>query len=238
MHNLSPSSQLIADFVKAQKAPAAAAAAKPETVLDSAVLDGASDSGDYVDTDIALKAVAAVQEWADTLAEDLDENETLADRLFALLAGIADSNLDGEIGEDEQEVFAMAANVAYEYLSSKGVSDEDCSALLEEFDKDVAENVHELIISALPNGEEAADADIDDFVFGDGADVAAMDAAYKKRIAFRAGKKVMIKKRVSGHVRLSAKQKIGIKKMLRKSHSAKAQIRRAKSMRVRTRAGL
>lgn len=231
--NMNPASTLIADFVKEQKKPA------PAAVVVAPVLDGIENTSvatDYVDTDVALKAVAAVQEWAETTDDDLDDSEGLADRLFALLMGIADSNMDGEIGEDEQALFEMAANAAWDYMSSKGVSDEDLTSLLEEWENETAANVHEMIVGSLPDGE-AADAEMDEFVFGDGADEAAMDAAYKKRIAFRAGKKVMIKKRVSGHVRLSAKQKVGIKKMLRKSHSAKAQIRRAKSMRLRTKAG-
>jgi hypothetical protein len=228
---MNPASNLIADFVKDQ--------AKAATVLDSAEKKQTSDAGaDYANADIALKAVAAVQEWAETQDDDLDDGETLADRLFSLLAGIADANMDGEVGEDEQEVFFLAADAAANYLASKGIADDDAISLLEDFDVEVAQNVHELLISALPNGEEEAAADMDAFVFGDGSDESALDAVYKKRIAFRGGRKVMIKKRISGKVRLSAKQKVGIRKMLRKSHSAAAQMRRAKSMRLRAKAGL
>ena len=54
----------------------------------------------------------------------------------------------------------------------------------------------------------------------------------------RNGKKVRINKRVSGTVRLSAKQKVAIKKARLKSHNARAMLKRAKSMRKRKQMGL
>jgi hypothetical protein len=69
-------------------------------------------------------------------------------------------------------------------------------------------------------------------------DSVALDAAYRTRFAVRGGKKMRIKKRISGTVRLSAKQKLGIRKMHMKSHSAAARMHRMKSMRVRSRMGM
>lgn len=271
------------------------------TVLDSAkdpvavriesVLDAA---GGYQDNDIALKAVAAVQEWAETPPGDLDAGERSGDRLFSLLAGIADADMDGEISEDEASIVNQAANAAADYMIAKGVPESDAVTLLSDFDNDLAETVQDLVLSAMPDGDDAAEAEIDEFVFGDGSDESAMDAVakaaelgvgikfndvvldavvfaslakkpdwmqmskadvedfkakatedpkvldavYKKKVVVRRGKKIRVNKRISGTVRLSAKQKMAVKKMLRKSHSAGAQMRRAKSMKVRARAGL
>lgn len=204
--------------------------------------DDASDPGsNYSDTDVSLKAVAAVHAWAET--DDLDGGEGYADRLFGLLVGIADADMDGEIGESEADVVEMAANAAWDYMSSKGVADEDLSELFNEWDNEVGARVHELLLAKLPNGEEASADDMDSFVFGDGSDEAALDSAvldatYKKKIVVRKGKKVRINKRVAGTVRLSAKQKLAVRKMLRKSHGAMATMRRAKSVRVRKQMGL
>lgn len=268
---------------------AAAAAAAKAAALDAAsagaVLDAASA---YQDSDTALKAVAAVQEWAETTAADLDEGEGSGDRLFSLLAGIADDNLDGEITEDEADIINAAANAAADYMIAKGVPEADAVALLEDFDNDLAEQVQDLVLSSLPDGDADAAAEIDAFVFGDGSDESALDSAspviaingvnldsvtfgklnqkpewmqmtcdqirefatengmdpkvldatYRKKLVVRRGKKVRINKRVSGHVRLTAKQKVSVRKMLRKSHSAMASARRARSMRVRARSGL
>lgn len=229
MYNSHPA----AEALKALMASPAAEPKKPVAaapVLDSVEPDDGSPASNYASTDVALKAAAAVQEWVET--DDLEPGETLADRLFAMLVGIADADMDGEIGEDEAGVFEMAANAAWDYLDSKGVPEDDISALLNDFDTVAADRVQELLAERLPDGEEA-DAEIDAFAFGDGSDEAVMDAVYKKKIVVRGGKKVRVNKRISGTVRLTAKQKMAVKKMLRKTHSAMAQMRRAKSMRVR-----
>lgn len=205
-------------------------AANPAVVLDAA--------GDYQDSDTALKAVAAVQEWAETPPSDLEQGEGSGDRLFSLLAGIADDDMDGEISDAEADIINDAANVVADYLIAKGVPEADAIALLEEFDNELADSVQELVLTALPDGDEAAAEEIDQFVFGDGSDESVMDATYRKKVVIRRGKKVRINKRVSGRVRLTAKQKVAVRKMLRKTHSAAAQARRARSMRVRQKAGL
>jgi hypothetical protein len=217
---------------------------KVDPVLD-AVLDGVDESNlsgadSYTHTDITLKAVAAVQQWVET--DDLEDGETLADRLMSMVIGIADANKDGEISEDEQSVVDVALNAIWDYLAQYEVADDDISALLNDWDNDCAERVRDLLASSLPEGE-AADADIDNFVFGSSdqepaLDSAALDAVYKRKIVVRAGKKVRVNKRISGHVRLSAKQKVAIKKAGLKSHSARAQMNRAKSMRMRVKSGL
>lgn len=205
---------------------------------EAPVLDSAEA---YAEADIALAATAAVQQWVET--DDLDEGEGYADRLLAMMVGVADANKDGEITEDEQEIVDVALNAAWDYLVKFGVTDEDAGSLLNDWDEDAAVRVRDLVAASLPEGEGAADADIDAFVFGEEGeastfDSVTLDAAYKKVVAIRRGKKVRIKKRVSGHVRLSAKQKMSIRKARMKSHSAGATMRRMKSMRMRRKAGL
>lgn len=236
-----------------QEAAAAAAAANPEPAPNpeptpepesQAVFDSTSDpSANFADADISLKAVAAVLGWAETLEEDLDEGEGFADRLLGLLVGIADVDVDGELSEDEADIVDTAANAAWDYMAEKGVADEDLSDLFNEWDNEVGQRVHELLLSKLPEGEEAEFDDMDSFVFGDGSDEAVLDSAvldatYRKKIVVRRGKKVRINKRVAGTVRLSAKQKVAVRKMLRKSHGAIATMRRRKSVRVRKQLGL
>jgi len=212
----------------------------PAKTLDSAndadkepTLDGADD---YTLRDIRMSAVAAVQQWVET--DDLDEGENSADRLMALFVGIADANKDGEITEDEQGVLEVALNAAWDYLVKLGVSEEDVETLLNDWDEDAAERVRDLVASVLPEGEDEAGADIDSFVFSAEDQEPALDAVYKKKLVIRGGKKVRINKRISGKVRLSAKQKVAIRKARMKSHSAGAMMRRMKSMRLRRKTGL
>ena len=64
------------------------------------------------------------------------------------------------------------------------------------------------------------------------------DAAYKNVKAVRDGKVVMLKKRISGTVSLSPKQKAALAKARLKSHSGLAKAHFAKSMKVRSNSGL
>lgn len=215
----------------------------PEPKEKKVTLDSASDeeaglagADDYTIADISVAAVAAVQQWAET--DDLDDGESYADRLLALFVGIADANKDGEITDDEYGVMQVALNTAWDYLVKCGVSDEDAGALLNDWDNDVAERVRDLVASVLPDDENDAGAEIDAFVFSDDDNEAVLDATYRKKLVIRDGKKVRINKRVSGRVRLSAKQKVAIRKARMKSHSAGAMMRRMKSMRIRKKAGL
>jgi hypothetical protein len=207
----------------------------------ASVLDGAEDfvmdSADaYTQADVSLKTAAAMQEFAEITPDDLDTGEGMGDRLFAMFVGIVDADMDGEIGDDEADALELVAETAWDYLAGKGVPEDDIDALLNDYDNDVAARVQELLAERLPEGDDAAANDMETFAFGDGSDEAALDAVYKKKVAFRKGKKVMIRKRVSGTVRLSAKQKMAVRKMLRKTHSAGATMRRAKSMRMRRKA--
>ncbi len=195
-----------------------------------------SGADDYTIADISVSAVAAIQQWAET--DDLDDGESYADRLMALFVGIADANKDGDITEDEQGVLQVALNAAWDYLVKCGVSEEDAGALLNDWDAEAADRVRDLVASVLPDGEDGAGDDIDAFVFSDDDQEPALDAAYRKKVVIRGGKKMRINKRISGHVRLSAKQKVAIRKARMKSHSAGAMMRRMKSMRIRQRAGL
>lgn len=210
---------------------------EPEKVLDS-VGDEPSLSGadDYTIADISMSAVAAVQQWAET--DDLDDGESYADRLMALFVGIADANKDGDITEDEQGVLNVALNAAWDYLVKCGVTEEDAGSLLNDWDDDAADRVRDLVASVLPDGEDEAGSDIDSFVFSSSDQEPALDAVYRKTMAVRNGKKVRINKRISGVVRLSAKQKVAIRKARMKSHSAGAMMRRMKSMRLRRKSGL
>lgn len=205
-------------------------------------LDSAGESPElagadnYTIADITMSAVSAVQQWAET--DDLDDGESYADRLMALVVGIADANKDGDITEDEQGVLEVALNAAWDYLVKCGATEEDAGALLNDWDDEAADRVRDLVASVLPEGDDEASAEIDSFVFSESDQEPALDAVYKMKMAVRNGKKMRIRKRISGTVRLSAKQKLAIRKARMKSHSAGAMMRRMKSMRLRKKAGL
>jgi len=214
-------------------------AAKLDTAAAYSVIDAAAAA--YAGQSVSVRAAAAIQTWAETSDADLGEGEGRADRLIAMLVGIVDEDKDGELSPEEQTVFEAAANAAWDYAASKGVSEDDLSTLFNgEADESngAADRIMEFLADNLPDGDEAAMDDADEFSFGNEATDAAFDAVYKKRFAVRNGKKRIVMKRVAGHVRLSAKQKVAIRKMLNKSHGSKATMKRMKSVRIRRRMGL
>lgn len=230
------------------KKPTAPAPAKTEPVLDAATLaakrvEAFLDAANaFLDSATRMDVAAALQQWAETAAEDLGEGETMADRLFALMVGIADDNKDGDLTDDEVAIITTALENAAEYLTGKGVSEEDALKVLEEGDDEAAVRVAEFLRGALPEGEDGEMEDVDAFAFDSesSSDLfdSVLDAVYKKKVVVRGGKKMRINKRVSGRVVLSAAQKIAIRKARRKAHSSAAKIRRAKSVKIRARAGL
>ena len=211
-------------------------ASRRHLVLDNTgdpIMDSAAE---YESISARMDAVSSVQQWIED--DDLEEGESSADRLLAMLVGVTDGNQDGELDDDEQEVLDVVREAAWDYLSALGVEDEDIDLLLNEWDEEAAERVRDLVAAALPDGEDEADAALDSFAFDDGDQEAVFDATYRKKVVVRNGKKKRVNKRVAGNVRLSAKQKLAIRKATMKSRSAKAKARRLKSMKVRKKMGL
>lgn len=224
-------------LISAAKLPRTPSGTRKPAVLDSAGTAG-SPPDSYTSADLALKTAASLHQWAET--EDLAGEETMADRLQALLIGIADSDQNGELDDDELTVLEAVMNNAYDYLSNAGAADDDIDLLLNDWDSDAGDRIHTLLCESLPDGEEASADDIDDFALGN-AQEAVFDAArgnYSKRAVVRGGKKTFAWKRMSGTVVLSAKQKVAIKKAQAKSHSSAAMARRLKSIKVRQKLGM
>lgn len=219
----------------------------PTPVLDSAALKLKRQSildaaGAAELADIRGQAVATFQQWATTPESDLDDGETLADRLFSMFAGLADQNMDGDVTDDEADLIQIAMDAGFDYLLGKGVTEADASALLNDGDSGAAERIAELLSGESSTDDEAAD-DIDNFAFDEDSqasllDSAVFDAVYKRKMVVRGGRKVRVNKRISGTVRLTAAQKVAIRKAGMKAHSAAARMRRLKSVNLRAKFGL
>lgn len=224
---------------KAYTAPAPTPAIVPEpepqlTPLAQAMLDAidpANAPAALITDEMRQDAVAIVHEWAES---DLGEGEGFADRLYALIVGTA-TDSDEDITDEEADYAALLSDVVGDYLEGKGADASDVDALMESglSDNDLAARIHDALLDKLPQGEDAMLDDADKFVSGDDDEM--MDAVYKKVVAVRGGKKVRIKKRISGTVRLTAAQKGAVRKMQRKAFSGQAKMKRAKSMRLRQR---
>ena len=175
-------------------------------------------------------ALMLVLVLVDSIIEnDLGEDELPSDRLDALLSGFA---------SDAEDAFA-----------SLGVSDELIATIFsEESEADEAiESACELVESTLPTGDDLQEF-VDLFVYGEAQDDGdtMLDGVslgktttksgkfgkvvYKAVKAIRNGKVAIVNKRVSGRVKLSAKQRSALKKARVKASSSGAIKRRVRSM--------
>ena len=185
----------------------------------------AFDSASFTEAQIALESAAVIEQWAET--DDLDDGETLADRLANMLVGIANEDADGELTDDDKDVIEDATEAAGDFLAGYGVDESDIDLLLNERDNDAAERVQDLLQAEMADMDGAG---CDKKLSGDDL---AFDATYKKQRVIRDGKAKWVRKRVSGTVRMSAKQKLALKKARRKAHSSAAKMKRKKSNRRR-----
>lgn len=207
-----------------------------EAAFDSVEVEaqGGVSASDYQDIDIQLSVAGAVQEWAQT--SDLDADETMADRLNALLAGVADETGDnnGELSDDELELYNIACETAVDTLVSLGANEDDALAIINDNDADAADRVAELVKEAAGDSDDF----VNDFVFGGDSDEAVFDAVYKKKVKVIGGKKVIKRVKISGFTKRSSKQKAAMKKAQLKAHSGMAKIKRMKSMKKRASLGI
>lgn len=220
----------------ARTAPAVA----PEKTQADRLLDAVEA---FEEANSRMGVVTAIRAWAETMPDELDDGESMADRLIALLIGTAAPDAAGELSEEQSNLASAYLEMAADALVQMGASEEDAIAVIDEGDAEAAQRVADFIASE--HGEADAEMDeINRIVFSDDDQaplfdaVQVLDAVYKARFAVRGGRKMRIMKRVGGSVRLSGAQKIGLAKARMKSHSAAAKMRRMKSLRVRHQMGI
>lgn len=220
-----------------------------DVILDNADEDAPDNRlALYQEQVVAIEALNYFTEWCETKEDELEDGEGFGDCLLGLMVAVADDNQDGELDDDEQELVTIGLNAVYDYMISKGVSEENAASLLDDFDNDLARNIHQFILGKLPQGEDEMQDEMDALIFSTEENEPMLDsaismeiitdAAYRKVFAIRNGKKLRINKRISGKVRLSAKQRQAIRKAQRRANTGAAKMRRLKSFRMRRRAGL
>lgn len=236
---LDPLQQPMLDSAKVEEK----AVVTQESMLDSVALNSEIQS-------LRKSAMALVIVLASSILEnDLDENELPSDRLDSLIAGLsAGGDDDEEFEADESTVDIIIANVQ-DALATLGVDDSMISAMFGgDADADEAiEAAAEIIESNKPQGEDDLEEFIDVFAYGEAEDDDLLldgvalgktttksgkfgKIVYKAVKAIRNGKVSIVNKRVSGKVKLSAKQRSALKKAVKKAGSSGAIKRRMRSM--------
>lgn len=190
------------------------------------------------------KAMTAVLEWiamGTYTYNDLDE----------LIVVVCDIDGDYELSEEEEDLYNEVWQEVPDALLTLGASEKDTQLFVDGPDESADDAATRIgrVLSDEMDDLEADDDDIisafslgEDAVFesasGDTAHLGVLEAAFKKKKVVRNGKVQIVRKRVSGRVRLSSAQKAALKKARRKANTATARLARKKSMRLRKKRGL
>lgn len=210
-------------------------------VLESAgdgVTEAAPDAVDgFALSQVRAMAMAAVLSW-------------IEDGTFTFLAldeyvmGVADLDGDYELAGDEEDFYNSIWEQVADAMLTIGSSVEDVTALVDGEDDAAGERVGSALATAM-EGMEADDSALvsafstsGDAVLESATGDMVLEAAFRKVKVVRNGKMEIKRKRISGHVRLSAAQRAGMKKARLKSHTSAARLSRKKSMRIRKSRGL
>lgn len=211
----------------------------PDNVPEEDVsLDAATAADTYLMHTARLHAASALNAWAETNDEDLDDGETLADRLLTLLAEEAEEDGDEDMSESEQDMLGAVLAAAESYLLAHSVAADDVAELLGDWTEESAVRVRDALLEALPDGDEA-DEQVAAFTFDVASTESVFDGVYRNLVSFLGGKKTVIRKRIAGVAkRLSPKQRAALAKARLKARSASAKLARRKSVRARMKSGI
>lgn len=229
--------------------PSSTAGMKMAGIFESAT-DKPSNNGDMILDSVQTfakqqartKAMSAVLAW-------VEDGNFSYQSLDEYITGIADLDGDFEISDAEEAYYNEIWHEVPDALLTLGASAEDVAKFVNDEDDKSAAIVGKAA-DALVNELEADDDElIVSFALGEDAVLEnagtdpdgrhmILESTYKKTRAVRDGQLQVVNKRVSGKVRLSAAQKAGLVKAQRRSHTASANLARAKSMKVRKQHGM
>ena len=187
----------------------------------------------YADSQLRSQAMSAVLGW-------IEDGNFTYDNLDEFVCAVADLDGDFEISEEEDDYYNSVWQQIPNALLTLGAPEDDVDKLVNGESNAAGQRVGEAVKLSL-DSEKADDDDlIAGFAYGDDPEGRHMvlEAAYKKRKVVRDGKVVVVRKRVSGKIRLSAAQKAGLREARLKANTGAAKLARRKSMRIQKRRGL
>lgn len=190
------------------------------------------------------RAMSALLSW-------VEDGDYTYGALDETVIAVADLDGDFELSEEDEDEYNFIWAEMGDALLSLGVDLKDAQELVDGPGKDADDAAARIGagLSKMLDEEEADDESLitgfamgEDAILENVADDATlhgiMEATYKRRKVVRDGKVQIVRKRVSGKVRLSAAQKASLKKARRKANTSKAKLKRRKAMRIRQRRGL
>ena len=209
---------------------------------------GDSDAPDTIsETALTMarsRAMSAVLTW-------IEEGVYSYDALDETIVVTADLDGDFELSEEEEDEYADIWGQIPDALLTLGADLDDVQKLINGPGKKADEAAARIgaALSKEMESVEAEDADIiTGFAVGEDAILESasydnelhgiLEATYKRKKVVKDGKVQIVKKRVSGKVRISAATRAALRKARRKANTAAAKLSRRKSMKLRKNRGL
>lgn len=213
---------------------------------------GNAGSGEAKDDSVSEAARATARAGAmSALLSWIEEGEYTYTALDEIVLVVADLDGDFEISEEEEHEYNRIWAEMGDALLSLGADVKDAQELVDGPGKeadDAAARIGKELSASMDEEQADDDSLISGFAFGEDAILESvvddttmhgiLEATYKRKKVVRDGKVRIVRKRVSGKVRLSAAQKGTLRKARRKAHTAAANLARRKSMRIREKRGL
>ncbi len=220
---------------------------KPKPVVEEPILDSSTGGEGEVDPVVISEEIldaaaedfgsASVRSMAMAAALTFIEGDDYSfSAIDALMQGAADVDGDGEVSEDEEDIYNDMIEATCEAFAELGADKDQIKEFIEgEDDKKGA-----AMGAALSKGMDSQVLDdaglICRFAVAENLEEGIiLDAAKVKRVVN--GKFKMVRKPLKKK-RLSSAQKAGLKKARRKSNTSKAKMKRAKSMKMRKARGI
>jgi hypothetical protein len=196
-----------------------------------------------------IDAMSAVHGWLDS--DDLDVGEGEGDRLMGVMMAAVHGDTDGSrLTAEQSEHFDMIREEAGHYLLSLGADEDDIHAALNDWEDDAAENIRHAVSGVeMDSVGYYLDATREKPTRGykshltkianrNKAERANGGHTYKTVAVVRDSQKVFVKKRTSGTVHLTSKQKAALKKGRHKVWTSAMKLKLSKSMKYSYNSGL
>jgi hypothetical protein len=199
--------------------------AKAGLLFEAATLE---KIGDFAAMQTRAQGMSCALVW-------LDGQDYSYQALESLVSGIADLDGDGEISDEEDALFNDILNAAGGALITLGGLEENVKSFIDDEDDAAGKKLGNYVNGKMDGVSE----DDDDLVSGYAVmEDAVLEASYRRVRVVKDGKLVFKKKRIGRGKRLSAKQRMALKKARRKANTGAARAARKKAMRLRKSRGL
>jgi len=199
-----------------------AAGGKDQKIFEEAASAGAV--GGFAGTQLRSQGMACALAW-------IENGDYSAGALLDSVTVIADLDGDDELTEDEEDFYNELLAEVGEALVALGADAGNVQTFIDDEDDDEGEKIGGFLAGKMDEIEAEDDEIISNYALNE-------EPVLESTIKVIRGGKIVLKKKRTRRVKLSAAQKAGLKKARRKAFTGAAKLARKKSMKLRKKRGM